>query len=123
VVAAPAGSSDTGLTMIAFVGLALLLIGVLAMTRGRTRAARARNLRWIVAPLLLVALGLFWGVVWLGRGLQENCEPHCVTDSNVRIAGVVFVVAAVAWLLELAFHFGRRRVKARADRAGYVPRR
>jgi hypothetical protein len=104
--------------MIAFVGLAMLLIGILAVTRGRTRAARARHLRWIVAPLVLVALGLFWGVVWLGRGLQENCEPHCVTDSNVSIAGVVFIVAAAAWLLDLAVHFGRRWFKARTRRRG-----
>jgi hypothetical protein len=95
--------------MFAFVGLAMLLIGVVAVTRPTTPAARARNLRWIVAPLVLLALGLFWGVTWLERGVQENCEPHCVTDSNVTVAGVVFVVALAAWLLELAFHSGRLR--------------
>jgi hypothetical protein len=102
--------------MIAFVGLAMLLIGIVAITRPTTRAARARNLRWVATPLVLVVLSLFWGSVWVGRVSQENCEPHCTTDSNVRIAGVVLVIALGAWLLELAIHFGRRWVEARAER-------
>jgi hypothetical protein len=104
--------------MIVFVGLAMLLIGVLTITLSTTPAARARNLRWIGAPLLLTVLGVSWGVVWLGRGLQENCDPHCVTGSSVRIAGVVFIVAAAAWLLDLAIHFGRRWFQARTGRRG-----
>jgi predicted acyltransferase len=101
--------------MVTWVGLAIILISVLAMTRPVTRAGRIRNLLLIVGPLAVFGFGLNWFLVLLAKGLQENCDPHCVEWSDVHIARALFFTVVASWLLGLAVYFGRRRPARRAE--------
>jgi predicted acyltransferase len=102
--------------MVAWVGLAIILISVLAMTRPVTRAGRIRNLVWIVGPLAVFGFGLNWFLVLLALGLQENCDPHCVEWSDVHIARALFFIVATSWVLGLAVYLGRRWSARRDER-------
>jgi hypothetical protein len=102
--------------MVAWVGLAIILISVLAMTRPVTRAGRIRNLVWIVGPLAVFGFGLNWFLVLLALGWQENCAPHCVEWSDVHIARALFFIVAASWVVGLAVYLGRRRSARRDER-------
>jgi predicted acyltransferase len=102
--------------MVAWVGLAIILISVLAVTRPVTRGGRIRNLLLIVGPLAVFGFGLNWFLVLLAKGLQENCDPHCVEWSDVHIARALFFIVLASWLLGLAVHFGRRWSVRRGER-------
>jgi hypothetical protein len=68
---------------------------------------------WLIVraatPAAVVVLGIRW--FWLAsvNGIQENCEPHCVTDSEVSTALAIFLVVLGLWIVVLIVSFLRRR--------------
>src|SRR4051812_5113789 len=106
--------------MVAWIGLAIILISVLAMTRPVTRAGRIRNLLLIVGPLAVLGFGVNWLLVLVARGWQENCAPHCVEWSDVHIARALFFIVAASWVVGLAVYLGRRRSARRDERSPSV---
>jgi len=66
-------------------------------------------IRWIVMPLAVIALGARWFYLSVATGIQENCDPNCVTDGQVTTALWMFLVALGLWIGVLAVISLRRR--------------
>jgi sterol desaturase/sphingolipid hydroxylase (fatty acid hydroxylase superfamily) len=64
-------------------------------------AAMASVLRWIVGPIVVGGSFLYMAVTGIALGVQENCEPDCVTDAEYATAKWVFWIAFGVWAASL----------------------
>jgi hypothetical protein len=48
-------------------------------------------------------------VTGIALGVQENCEPDCVTDAEYATAKWVFWIAFGVWAASLLVHYWRRQ--------------
>jgi hypothetical protein len=94
---------------VGFVIGAITLLAVLGLRIPANHAGRRKAFVWVVGPLAVLALAVNWFVVYLGRGLQENCDPNCVSSEDVHAARAAFVAVAALWSLALVVHLARRR--------------
>jgi hypothetical protein len=68
-----------------------------------------RLVRRVLMPLAVIALGARWFYLGVANGIQENCDPHCVTDGQVTTALWMFLVALGLWIGVLVVISLRRR--------------
>jgi hypothetical protein len=66
-------------------------------------------IRWVLLPLIVIALGAVWMYHGFASGIQENCEPDCVTDGEVTAWRSNFLAALGLWLIVVCAHFWSRR--------------
>jgi uncharacterized BrkB/YihY/UPF0761 family membrane protein len=66
-------------------------------------------IRWVVLPLIVIALGAVWWYHGLALSIGENCEPDCVTEREVATWRWNFLAALGLWLIVVCAHFWSRR--------------
>jgi amino acid permease len=91
------------MTEVPLVTAAVALLSGLFALLPATAAGRRKVLVLVIGPLALLALGFNWQVLGISLGVQENCEPNCVTRGDVDAARAVFVAAAFPWIAALVW--------------------
>jgi hypothetical protein len=69
------------------------------------RAKPSSGLMFLMS-VVVVALLVVWLFLWFAHGVQENCDPNCVTGDQVAALGAAFLVAL---MLRIALWVARRR--------------
>jgi hypothetical protein len=63
----------------------------------------------VVGPITVLVLFARWAFLFLKSGLEESCAVgECTTDSDVRLALIMFLAGVALWLLLLAWHRVRK---------------
>jgi hypothetical protein len=61
--------------------------------------------RWVVMPVVVVALGLLTLLGGFTNSAQENCGQDCTERGDVVAVGVAFLIALFLWGIVLAYHY------------------
>jgi succinate dehydrogenase hydrophobic anchor subunit len=76
--------------------------------RGSARRAKTSRGLLVLTSVVVVALLVAWLYFAFVHGVQENCDPDCVTDDEVAGWLAAFLVALMLWIALIARRRGRR---------------